>query len=54
MTTPRVLDRIERDGGSIEILENESGAIYHRICAHGICRFCEDFWQAELYLDQML
>jgi hypothetical protein len=50
----QVLDRIECNGGSIEVLQNERGEIYHRVCAHGYCRYCEDRWQAELYLDQLL
>lgn len=50
----QVLDRIERDGGSIEVLQGLRGEIYHRACAHGYCRYCEDRWQAELYLDQLL
>jgi Fe-S cluster biogenesis protein NfuA len=49
-----LIDRIERDGGTIEVLQDERGMIYHRVCAHGICRSCEDRWQAEMYLDQML
>lgn len=49
-----VLDRWERDGGSVELLENERGEIYHRACAGGYCRYCEDRWQAELYLDQLV
>jgi hypothetical protein len=49
-----VIDRWERGGGSIEVLENERGEVYHRACAHGYCRYCEDRWQAELYLDQLL
>ena len=49
-----LIDRIERDGGTIEVLQDECGYIYHRVCAHGICRSCEDRWQAEMYLDQML
>jgi hypothetical protein len=49
-----VIDRWERNGGSIELLENERGEIYHRACAHGYCRYCEDRWQADLDLDQLL
>ena len=50
----QVLDVIHRDGGTIEVLQDERGMIYHRVCAHGIRRSCEDRWQAEMYLDQML
>ena len=50
----QVLVVIHRDGGSIEVLQNQRGEIYHRACAHGYCRYCEDRWQAELYLDQLL
>ena len=50
----QVLDRIERDGGTIEVLQTDRGYIEHRACAHGICRYAEDRWQAEMYLDQML
>lgn len=54
MAEPSVLDRWERDGGSIEVLENDRGQVYHRACAKGYCRYCEDRWQAEAYLDQLL
>lgn len=50
----QVLDVIHRDGGSIEVLQGQRGEIYHRACAHGYCRYCEDRWQAELYLNQLL
>ena len=50
----QIVDRWERDGGSIEVLEHERGETYHRACAGGYCRYCEDRWQAELYLDQLL
>lgn len=49
-----LIDRIERDGGTIEVLQDMHGMVYHRVCAHGICRSCEDRWQADMYLDQML
>jgi len=49
-----LIDRIKRDGGTIEVLQDERGMTYHRVCAHGVCRSCEDRWQAEMYLDQML
>lgn len=45
---------ISRDGGTIEVLQNQRGEIYHRACAKGYCRYCEDRWQADLYLDQLL
>jgi hypothetical protein len=51
---PQTLDAISRDGGTIEVLQNRRGEIYHRACAKGYCRYCEDRWQAELYLDQLL
>jgi hypothetical protein len=54
MTKPQVIARIERDGGAIEVLQNQQGHIYHRACARGLRRYCEDRWQAELYLDQLL
>lgn len=50
----QVLDVIHRDGGTIEVLQTDRGHIEHRACAHGICRYAEDRWQAELYLDQLL
>lgn len=50
----QVLDVIHRDGGTIEVLQTDRGYIEHRACAHGICRYAEDRWQAELYLDQLL
>ena len=49
-----LIDRIERDGGTIEVLQDERGYIYHRACARRYCRYAEDRWQAELYLDQLL
>ena len=50
----QVLDVIHRDGGAIEVLRNQRGEVYHRACARGYCRYAEDRWQAELYLDQLL
>lgn len=50
----QVLDVIHRDGGTIEVLRNQRGEVYHRACARGYCRYAEDRWQAELYLDQLL
>ncbi len=51
---PQVLQAISRDGGTIEQLHDHCGRIYHRACARGYCRYAEDRWQAELYLDQLL
>jgi hypothetical protein len=55
MPNPKVISRIERDGGSIETLEPEHGGeLYYRSCAHGYCRYSSDLWQADLYLDHLL
>jgi hypothetical protein len=50
----QVLDVIHRDGGTIEVLRTDRGHIEHRACARGYCRYAEDRWQAEIYLDQLL
>jgi len=55
MSEAQVLSRIDRDGGWIETLEPENGGeLYYRSCAHGMCRYSSDLWQAELYLDHLL
>ena len=55
MPNPKVISRIERDGGWIETLEPEDGGeLYYRSCAHGMCRYSSDLWQADLYLDHLL
>jgi hypothetical protein len=53
--TAIVISRLERDGGFIETLEPENGGeLLYRSCAHGICRYSSDQWQAEIYLDHLL
>jgi hypothetical protein len=37
----------------IENLQDDQGRIYYRACGGGICRYCEDLWQARLYADQL-
>jgi len=55
MSEPQVLSRTDRNGGWIETLEPECGGeLYYRSCAHGMCRYSSDLWQAELYLDHLL
>jgi hypothetical protein len=55
MNGPEVLSRTDRDGGWIETLQPaDGGELYYRICAHGMCRYSSDLWQAELYLDHLL
>jgi hypothetical protein len=55
MSEPQVLSRTDRDGGWIETLQPEGGGeLYYRSCAHGMCRYSSDLWQAELYLDHLL
>jgi len=54
VTAPQILEIIARDGGTIEVLQDHRGCVYHRACARGYCRYAEDRWQAELYLDQLL
>ena len=51
---PEVISRWERDGGTIEQLQNAQGHVYYRSCAHGYCRYAEDLWCAELYLSHLL
>jgi hypothetical protein len=55
MNGPEVLSRTDRDGGWIETLQPaDGGELYYRSCAHGMCRYSSDLWQAELYLDHLL
>lgn len=55
MSSPLVISRMERDGGSIETMEPAGGGeLFYRSCAHGTCRYSSDLWQAEIYLDQLL
>lgn len=54
MSNPKVISRIEQDGGTIETLEPEGGGeLYYRTCFKGICRYSSDYWQADVYLHQM-
>lgn len=56
MPAPKILSRHDlSDGRCIEQLENEKGDVYYRVCSEGggTCRYCEDFWQAQMYADQM-
>jgi hypothetical protein len=55
MQEPTVISTSLRDGGWIDTLEPaDGGELYYRSCAHGICRYSSDLWQAELYLDHLL
>jgi hypothetical protein len=55
MNGPEVLSRTDRDGGWIETLQPAGGGeLYYRSCAHGMCRYSSDLWQAEMYLDHLL
>lgn len=55
MSEPMIVSRHDRDEGYIETLEPaEGGELYYRSCAHGICRYSSDLWQAEIYLDHLL
>jgi hypothetical protein len=55
MNDPMVMSRLDCDGGWIETLEPAGGGeLYYRSCAHGVCRFSSDLWQAELHLNQLL
>lgn len=42
-----------RDGFVLEQLENERGQLYYRACHNSICRYCEDDYQARMYLAAM-
>ena len=54
MSEPEVIGRIDRDGGYIETLMPRRGEVYYRSCVGGICRYSSDFFQAEIYLNQLL
>ncbi len=55
MSEPEVLSRTERDGGYIATLDPGPGQeLYYRSCAHGVCRYSSDLWQAEIYLEHLL
>jgi hypothetical protein len=55
MTEPVLVSRLDRSSGWIETLEpSDGGELYYRSCAHGMCRYSSDLWQAELYLDHLL
>jgi hypothetical protein len=55
MQEPTVISTSLRDGGWIDTLEPAAGGeLYYRSCAHGMCRYSSDLWQAELYLDHLL
>jgi hypothetical protein len=54
MFGPEVISRTDRHGGYIETLMPVRGEVYYRSCAHGVCRYSSDLWQAEMYLDQMV
>lgn len=55
MNEPVIVGRLDRDGGWIETLQPAGGGeLYYRSCAHGMCRYSSDLWQAELYLDHLL
>jgi hypothetical protein len=51
---PKVIGRWEIRGGTIEQLERANGELYYRSCARGYCRYAEDLWCAQMYLDQLL
>lgn len=54
MFGPEVISRTDRDGGYIEVLMPVKGEVYYRSCVGGVCRYSSDFFQAEIYLNQML
>jgi hypothetical protein len=55
MSEPVVMSRMDCDAGWIETLEPAGGGeLYYRSCAHGVCRYLSDLWQAELYLNHLL
>ena len=41
------------DGFCLEQLENERGEIYYRACKNSICRYAEDAYIAQVYLEGM-
>jgi hypothetical protein len=55
MFGPEVISRDDREGGYIEtLLPAEKGEVYYRSCVGGVCRYSSDWFQAEIYLNQML
>ena len=54
MGEPEIISRYERDGGFIETLDRPGFELYYRSCAGGVCRYSSDWFQAEIYLNQML
>ena len=54
MFGPEVISRTDRDGGYIEVLMPVKGEVYYRSCVGGVCRYSSDWFQAEIYLNQML
>jgi len=50
----QVLDTITRNDGAIDIVQDIDGRIFHRARVGDRCRYAEDRWQAEIYLDQLL
>ena len=50
----RVSDKLLRSTGAyIEILEDGPYILY-RSCAGGYCRYSDDLWQAEIYVEHLL
>lgn len=55
MSEPVVVSRLDRDDGWIETLQPaDGGELFYRSCAHGMCRYSSDMWQADLYLNHLL
>lgn len=43
----------KRDGAYIDVLEDGPHILY-RSCAGGYCRYSDDLWQAEIYVEHLL
>jgi hypothetical protein len=43
----------KRNGAFIDVLEDGPYILY-RSCAGGLCRYSDDLWQAEIYIEHLL
>jgi len=47
----RVIERLDRgDNRWIDVLDTEQGEPLYRACGQGMCRYTNDLWQAEIYV----
>ena len=52
MTAERkIIERLDRGIDRwIDVLETDQGEPLYRACGQGICRYTNDLWQAEIYV----